>query len=168
MAKPKSYFYGKVLPSGQIALEEGEKQRMGQAAHLYKGCDIVISIEAKKVEKTARQNGYFHGLVVPFVQGLLKEEGYNFDYEQTRRWLIDEFLPSQYLKSPHQHPIISAIKLPKRYADSDIEDFAAFIDKINEWVLEFFGTELPPPEKNVLKQGVQQYNEQLPHANEPV
>lgn len=98
---------------------------------------LKITFEKYKPMKSLKQLGYLHGGVLPFME----KELYNdtgLDKKDWRREVKERFGLGGYDKSGN-------FKQLKSLADYNEEEMSLFIQKIINWVFDFFQISVPPP-----------------------
>ncbi len=110
----------------------------------FEGKEVNIQIDPWSNSRTVQQNRYYFGVVCPFVaDGIYDLTGERYSKDAVHEWLRKRFL--------HESEIIDistgeVVKVPSSTKRLTVEEFASYLNDINSFSLEHFGSSLPPAE----------------------
>lgn len=98
-----------------------------------------------KDQRTLKQNAYYWGVVLPFVAPLLADAwGESITVDDAHEYFKGEFLMRRIFDRETGELKSS---FPMSTADRDTEEFAEYLEKINELVARMFGRNVPEARK---------------------
>lgn len=110
----------------------------------FEGKEVNIQIDPWSNSRTVQQNRYYFGVVCQFVaDGIYDLTGERYSKDAVHEWLRKRFL--------HESEIIDistgeVVKVPSSTKRLTVEEFASYLNDINSFSLEHFGSSLPPAE----------------------
>ena len=110
----------------------------------FEGKEVDIQIERWSPKRTDQQNRYYFGVVCPFVaDGIYDLTGERYSKDAVHEWLRKRFLPESEIVDITTGEVL---KVPSSTKRLSVEEFASYLNDINSFSLEHFGSSLPPAE----------------------
>lgn len=121
--------------------------RIKEAIESFEGKEIQLSIQKKKKMRSQPENRYYFGVVVVIFQKAIRSEwGEIWSKEQVHDLLKSRFLFTE--KVNEQTGEI--VQLPKSTTECSTDEFEDFLFKCRQFAREWFNTEIPLPNENLI------------------
>lgn len=122
------------------------KESIRKALANFQDCNLIITIEKKKKRRSSSQNAYFHGCVLPIIQGKLLELGFN--EAQSAEWVKD-FVKYNCLIQEFVSEHGEVVKSLGKTSGLTTSEFAEMIERVQQWAAEKLDCYVPNPNEQV-------------------
>lgn len=138
----KLKYTGAVDESGALKLP-GAKIR-ADVARLFRGKEVEITIQRRRKHRSAPQNRFYWGVVVPMVQAGIKDLGDELTTEQ-----VHELLKIRHLKETKIDKDTGELlyEFVRSTAALSTGEFMEYIERCAQFAAEYLGVVIPQPER---------------------
>lgn len=134
---------GKVDDDGKLILPQ--RNAFVKDLAVFKGKDVVITVEKKGKKRSTEQNRYYWGIVIPLVKQGLIDVGYRMTTELTHDFLRDKFCIVEIVNEITGEVITTKGKTSEMSTSQMMDYFA----QISQWAAEWLNIQIPEPEEQL-------------------
>ena len=112
----------------------------------YEGHTIDITFKKRFNKRSLKQNNYYWGVIVPIVQGAIKDSwGEIWGINKTHEYLKENFN----FKERVNQDTGEVTRIPRSTTENSTLEQIEYQDKIRGFCMDFFYIDIPPPEKEI-------------------
>lgn len=137
---PKLRYQGRVDEAGDLTIHR-RGELIQDLRELFKGREVVITIQVKRRKRSLDQNSYYWGVVVPMAREGLRGVGYHLSKSQTHSLLKDHFA-RDYLVNEDTGEIL---KIRGSTAGMTTLKFEEYLAEIRDWAEDYLSIKIPKP-----------------------
>lgn len=140
MASASLHYVGTVV-DGQLKISN--RRGFDEDMRAFDGYRLLISVKRYHKQRSLKQNAYYHGCIIPYVQGGLLDMG--FEKHILGAETVHDMLKNKFLKEDVPVESGEFITLVKSTSDLSTVEFMDYIDEIKKWAAEFLNINIPDP-----------------------
>jgi len=134
---------GKVDDEGRLILPQ--RNAFAKDLAVFKGKDVVVTVEQKTKKRSVEQNRYYWGVVIPIVKQGLIDVGYRMTTEMTHDFLRDKFCIKEIVNEITGEVITTKGKT----SDMSTSQMMDYFAQITQWSAEWLNIQIPEPEEQL-------------------
>lgn len=132
--------FGNVDPAGKLNLLE--RDQFAHALGQFAGQPVSVTVKRLGKKRTSPANRYYRGVVVPLLTSAINEAwGEQLDDDEVHELLKRKF-NARKVETENGY-----VKIAASTTRLDTAEFAAYVETIRQWAAEFFGIDIPDPQR---------------------